>query len=139
MTDGVAFSFTDEQADYLRAHVWAVLATGRRDGSPQVSTIGYVFDGERIAISAKSYTAKWHNAQRQPKVALVVHDGRAQLVVYGTVTCFEDDPERAEWTAKIFEGLSGNSIDDPASIIPMLDQQQRTVLLITPTSASFNP
>jgi hypothetical protein len=38
--------FTDAQLEFLRAHRQAVLATGRRDGSPQVSTVVYAVDGE---------------------------------------------------------------------------------------------
>ena len=56
-------TLTDEQRTYLTDHTWAVLATGRSDGSPQVSMIGYVLDEEdRLIISIKSYTAKWKNA-----------------------------------------------------------------------------
>jgi PPOX class probable F420-dependent enzyme len=85
---------------FLREHVWAVLATGRRDGSPQQSMVGYVVDDDgRIVISAKSYTAKWHNARRQPRVSLTMPDGRAHLVVYGEAECIDADPLRAELPA----------------------------------------
>jgi len=58
-----------QHLDFLRSHVWAVLATGRVDGSPQQSMVGYaVDDDQRLLVSAKSYTAKWNNAVRQPKV-----------------------------------------------------------------------
>ena len=40
--------FTEEQIEYLQAHKWAVLATGKRDGSPQVSQIGYEYNGTAI-------------------------------------------------------------------------------------------
>ncbi|MEO1057680.1 MAG: pyridoxamine 5'-phosphate oxidase family protein, partial [Actinomycetota bacterium] len=73
-----------EHLDFARDHMWAVLATGRTDGSPQQSMVGYLVDDEgRMVISAKSHTAKWNNAVRQPKVSLTVPDGRAHLVVYG--------------------------------------------------------
>ena len=76
--------------EYARAHVWAVLATGRSDGSPQQSMIGYLVDDEgRLVISAKAYTAKWKNAVRQPKVSVSVPDGRAHLVVYGEAEAIE--------------------------------------------------
>jgi PPOX class probable F420-dependent enzyme len=124
--------------DFLRSHVWAVLATGRADGSPQQSMIGYAVDDElRILVSAKSYTAKWKNAVRQPKVSLTVPDGRVHLVVYGTVEPIATDPLRAELTAQIFGALSGAAAPDPASIVPMLDEQQRVVLRITPTKTLF--
>ncbi len=64
-------------------------------------------------------------------------DGRVHLVVYGEVEPIDADPLRAELTAQIFGTLSGNPIPDPASIIPMLDEQQRVVLRITPTKVLF--
>ena len=81
---------TEAQRAFLTAHRWAVLATGRRDGSPQQSMVGYLLDDEgRLVVSAKAYTAKWRNARRQPRVSLTVPDDRAHLVVYGTAECIE--------------------------------------------------
>ena len=60
---------TPEQDAYLREHRLGVLATGRRDGSPQLSTIMYHYDGDDIAISVTSDRAKWLNALRQPHAA----------------------------------------------------------------------
>jgi PPOX class probable F420-dependent enzyme len=132
--------FTDEQLEYVREHVWAVLATGRADGSPQIGMIGYHFDGARFVISTKAFTARWKNALRNPSVAMVIHDGRQQLVVYGTAECIDADPERAELSADVFQVIMGASErPDPAGLIPTLDDQQRTVLRITPTKVSYNP
>ena len=130
---------TDEQRSYLTDHMWAVLATGRMDGSPQVSMIGYVLDAEdRMVISIKSYTAKWKNALRQPRVAIMVPDGRTNATIYGTAECIDTDPLRAELTADVFGRLSGQERPDPTSIIPTLDEQQRTVLRVTADTFLFN-
>ena len=124
---------TDEQREFLAGHTWAILATGRRDGSPQQSMIGYCLDAEdRLVISAKSYTAKWNNAVRRAEVSVAVPDGRACLVVYGRAETIAADPDRAELTADVFAALTGGERPDPASIVPMLDEQQRTVIRITP-------
>ncbi|WP_419865020.1 TIGR03618 family F420-dependent PPOX class oxidoreductase [Candidatus Poriferisodalis sp.] len=129
----------EQQSSFLAEHVWAVLATGRGDGSPQQSMIGYVVDDDgRIVISAKSYTAKWHNAVRQPAVSLCVPDGRVHLVIYGTAETISEDPVRAELTADVFARLMGKDRPDPAGIVPMLNEQQRTVIRITPTGAIFH-
>lgn len=132
-------AYTDEQRDFLDNHVWGVLATGREDGSPQQSMVGYLVDDEgRLVISVKAYTAKWKNALRQPKVSLTVPDGRAHLVVYGAAETIDRDPERAELTADVFAVLSGGERPDPESIVETLDEQERTVLRITPDKVLFH-
>jgi len=124
--------------EFLRSQVWAVPATGRSDGSPQQSMVGYALDDDlRLLVSAKSYTAKWKNAVRQPKVCLTVPDGRIHLVIYGEAEAIDADPLRAELTAQIFGALSGNPAPDPAAIVPMLDEQRRVVLRITPTKTLY--
>lgn len=134
----MSFTWDPDHLAYARDHVWGVLATGRQDGSPQQSMIGYYVDDEgRFVISAKAYTAKWHNAARQPRVSLTVPDGRVHLVAYGEAETIADDPLRAELTAQVFATLSGNDAPDPTSIVPMLDEQQRTILRITPTKVLF--
>jgi PPOX class probable F420-dependent enzyme len=133
-TAGPGFPWEPAHRDFLLAHTWAVLATGRRDGSPQQSMVGYALDDEgRLLVSAKSYTAKWHNAVRQPNVSLCVVEGRAHLVVYGLAETIDAEPLRSELTARVFAAISGQPAPDPAAIVPMLDDQRRTVLRITPT------
>lgn len=133
-----SYAWDAGQRAFLADHLWAVLATGKRDGSPQQSMVGYVVDDHgRLVISVKSYTAKWKNALRQPNVSLTVPDGRQHLVVYGTAEAIDTDPLRAELTADVFAALSGGERSDPADLVETLDAQQRTVLRITPTKTHF--
>ena len=55
----------------------------------------------------------------------------------GDAKAIDADPVPAELTAQVFGALSGNPEPDPASIVPMLDEQQRVVLRITPTKFLF--
>jgi len=124
---------TQEQQEYLSNHKWAVLATGRKDGSPQISQIVYHWNGEDFAVSIKSYTAKWNNALRQPRVALLIPDERRQLVIYGSAECIDEDPDRAEMTLRVHHAF----FDDPDiavtdDLIKILDRDQRTVFRIRP-------
>ncbi len=131
--------FTEEQIAFLTKKTWVVLATGRGDGSPQISQVGYDWNGEELIVSTKSYTAKWKNASKQPKVAILVHEDRRQLIIYGTAECITQDPERADLTAQVFRRLSGNpdvAVDE--NLIKTLDDQARTILRITPTKAFMN-
>jgi len=130
--------FTPQQLEFLAEHKLAALATGRQDGSPQLSHVIYDWDGRDIVVSVKSYTAKWKNALRQPRVALLIHEGRTQLVIYGRAEGIDTDPERAELTARVFRVLTGNpdfAVTD--EFVEGLDAQHRTVLRITPEKAFF--
>ena len=130
---------TTEQRQFLAAHQWAVLATTRQDGSPQQSLVGYAIDQTgRIIISTKAYTAKWHNALRQSHVSLTVVEGRTHLVIYGIADAVADDPPRAELTADLFSHLSGGPRPDPTTLVPTLDEQQRTILHITPSKVVYH-
>ena len=68
---------------------------------------------------------------------MTVCDGRVHLVIYGTAETIDTDPERAELTSLIFATLSGGDAPDPQAIVPMLDEQERTVLRITPEKTLF--
>lgn len=128
---------TEAQERFLREHRLAVLATGRRDGSPQVSTIYYDYDGTDIVISVTSDRWKWKNAVRQPKVALLVNEGRQQLILYGTAEGITDDPDRLELTKRL-RRRGGTDFPDDATFAAQLNEAHRTILRITPDRVSSN-
>jgi len=126
--------YTPEEKTFLDGHVWAILATGRRDGSPQQGMIGYTLDSEgRLLISTRTPTARWKNIERNPRVSVAVPDGREQLLLYGTAELITDDPERAEFTADILAVVRGPERPDPASILAWMNEEHRGVVRITPT------
>ena len=129
---------TAEQSTFLRDHSTAVLGTGRADGSPQLSTVMYDYDGNDVVVSVKSYTAKWKNVLRQQRVALCVNDGRAQLVVYGHAEAISRDPERVELTRRVFRRIAGREPPAASDLVSVLDAQRRTVLRIRPEAAFLN-
>lgn len=131
--------FTAEQRGFLDAHKWGVLGTVRRSGAPHQSMVGYVVDQQdRIVVSTKAYTAKWRNVRRDRRVSFTVVDGRAHLVVDGESEPIETDPERAELSADVFATLADTDRPDPASLVATLDEQQRTIIRITPQRAHFH-
>jgi hypothetical protein len=73
-------------------------------------------------------------AQRgaRPKVCITVPDGRVHVVVYGTAEAITADPDRAELTADLLAAVRGSDRPEPFAIVGWLDEQQRTVLRITP-------
>ncbi|MEV6440804.1 PPOX class F420-dependent oxidoreductase [Amycolatopsis sp. NPDC051716] len=80
---------TDDTAlqDFLAAHRHGVLATIRRDGRPQLSTITYLHDPESATVIASitETRAKTKNMRRDPRVTFHVgsEDGWSYVVVEG--------------------------------------------------------
>jgi PPOX class probable F420-dependent enzyme len=59
--------------EFLGRHRRAVLATRRRDGSPQMSPILAVLDGDGcVVISSRETAMKTRNIRRDPQVSLCV-------------------------------------------------------------------
>ena len=87
---------SDPQREFVDRNLHAVLATARRDGSPQASTVHFSRIGEALYVGAGRNSAKFLNAAREPRVVLVVNEGPAQLVIYGAAELVETDPERVD-------------------------------------------
>ena len=65
--------YSEDEKAFLTAHRWAVLATTRKDGTPQQAMVGYTLDAEgRVLISTTRPSAKWRNIVRTPSVSLTV-------------------------------------------------------------------
>jgi nitroimidazol reductase NimA-like FMN-containing flavoprotein (pyridoxamine 5'-phosphate oxidase superfamily) len=58
--------------DFLKNHRMGIVATGKRDGSPQLSIVSYTVKDSDIVVSTGSATAKYKNARRNPKLSLAV-------------------------------------------------------------------
>jgi PPOX class probable F420-dependent enzyme len=135
----VTATYSDHDRTFLSEHVWAVPATGRRDGTPQQAMVGYALDAEgRLLVSTRRDSAKWLNVLRKPEVSLTVPDGRVHLVVYGRAETIEADPNRAELSADLLAVVRGPERPDPSSIVPWLEEDNRGVLRITPEKTLFH-
>ena len=126
-------ALTPVQDAYLKAHRQGILGTGKRDGSPQLSMINYIFDGDHFWISVTSDRAKWLNSLRQPKVSLLVPEGRAQVIVYGTSEGITDSATRNAMTRRLRAGGPNAAPDDEAEFDRLLNEQRRVILKVTPT------
>ncbi len=69
--------------EFLKNHRSGIFATGKRDGTPQLSYLGYTFNGTDIVIATGDTTAKVKNIRKRPGVSLAVNEGPTCVVVYG--------------------------------------------------------
>lgn len=118
--------------DYLKEHRLGVLATGRRDGSPQQALIAYQFDGSDFVISTRAPSAKAKNIRRQPRVSLTVTDGPRFVVVYGQARIIRESAEVLEFNLTRLASPRQSGPPDREALALRLRREDRVVLVITP-------
>lgn len=124
---------TETQASFLHERQLGILGTGRRDGSPQLSMITYLFDGEHVLISITKDRAKYPNVRRNPRVSMLVPEGRQQVIVYGTAEILEGrERDRAIIAIRAHQGDPLPEDYDLDQFSARLDELKRIVLRITP-------
>jgi len=87
---------SEEVSTWLKDHRLCVFATGRKDGSPQQSLIGYQFDGKQFLLGGQATSYKMKNLARNPGASLAIIDGRGFVLVYGKAELVEDEAEMAK-------------------------------------------
>jgi len=104
----------DQARSFLRDHHRAVLATTRRDGTPQLSPVLAGLDGEgRATVSTRETAMKTLNARRRPHVWLcVLSDGfhGDWIQVEGTASVLSL-PEAMEPLVEYYRRVSGEHPD----------------------------
>ena len=121
---------TPEQEQIIQEEKLAIMATLRRDGSPQLSPINYAYQDGRFFISVTRDRAKYHNVRRSPQVSLCIlrPEGRPYVTVFGRAQIEETDI--VSGTAAIAQRISDRSLPD--NFAELLAQQGRVLIVFTP-------
>jgi PPOX class probable F420-dependent enzyme len=117
----------------------AVLATRRRDGSPQLSPIACGVDGGDIVISSRETAIKTKNARRDPRVSLCVladsfYGPWAQVDGTATVVSL---PEAMDGLIEYYRGISGEH-PDWDDYRDAMQREQRVLIRVRPERAGPN-
>ena len=131
-------ALTPEQLEFLTEHRLAALSTGRKDGSPQTSMVMYGWDGENVVLTFRKWSAKRHNIARQPRVALLVPDGRRALTVYGEAELLEDDPGRVDAFMDLMAGMGMQGEKSRQEFAAQLDEEGRVLARVRPTTVELH-
>jgi PPOX class probable F420-dependent enzyme len=85
-------ALTAEQRAFLEARRFAVLGTINPSGSPHLTVMWYLLDGDEIVFNTRAGRVKDRNLQRDPRVSLLVYadDGYTYLRVDGRVRTIGD-------------------------------------------------
>ncbi|GGB93937.1 PPOX class F420-dependent oxidoreductase [Cellulomonas carbonis] len=128
----------DELVAFLRPRHHAVLATRRRDGSPQMSPVTCGVDDQgRVVVSTYPDRAKAVNARRDPRVSLcVVSDEWDPWVQVDGVAEVIDLPDSVEPLVDYYRSIAGEHPDWDEYRRAMVDQGKS---LIRVTIESWGP
>jgi PPOX class probable F420-dependent enzyme len=105
----------DAARDYLRSHHRAVMATTRRDGSPQMSPVTVTVDDDgMVTVSSRETAVKVKNLRRDPRAWVCAFPdtfyGGPFVQVEGTATIVEL-PEAMELLVDYYRSISGEHPD----------------------------
>jgi PPOX class probable F420-dependent enzyme len=65
----------DERDEYLRRERTCRVATVNGDGSPHLSALWFVWDGEALWLNSIVKSQRWVNIERDPRVSVLVDGG----------------------------------------------------------------
>jgi PPOX class probable F420-dependent enzyme len=122
----------DAAREFIRNHHHAVIATRRRDGSPQLSPVACaVDDSGTVVVSTRETAAKTKNLRRDPRASLcVLADGffGEFVQVEGSVTIVSL-PEAMDGLVDYYRSVSGEHPDWDDYRAAMI-REQRVLLRI---------
>jgi len=75
---------------FLEEKRFAVLATINSDGSPQLTTMWYVLEGDEIVMNTKAGRVKERNIRRDPRIAVCFEEGYSFITISGKVEIIDD-------------------------------------------------
>jgi PPOX class probable F420-dependent enzyme len=132
----------DEAREFVRSHHRAVLATMRRDGTPQLSPVTCGLDDSgAVIVSTRETAAKTKNVRRDPRAWLCVFtDGFFGRFVQleGTVTVVSL-PEAMEGLVAYYRAISGEHPDwDDYRAVMVRDQRVLLRLELTRAGPDFS-
>ncbi len=121
---------TSEQEALIQEQPLGILATVKKDGSPQLTPIYYAYEDGKILISITKTRVKYHNIKRSPQISMCIvkAEGRPYVTVYGTAEIEEQDI--ADGTAKIFKRFSNRPLPD--NFEDGLREQERVLVKLIP-------
>ena len=127
----------DRARDHVRAHHHAVLATTRRDGTPQLSPVAAAVDVRgRVVVSSRETAIKVKNLRREPRAWLCVFPDAFfgdWVQVEGEVTLVSL-PEALEPLVDYYRAVAGEHADW-AEYRAAMQAEQRCLIVVELTRA----
>jgi PPOX class probable F420-dependent enzyme len=75
---------------FLKDKHFGKLATVMKDGSPHVTPIWYMLEGETILVNTARTRVKYFNIMRDNRVCFLVDDGYPYVIIFGRARIADD-------------------------------------------------
>ena len=86
---------------FLQEPRFAVVGTTRRNGTPQLTPVWYLYEDKRVYLSTDVTSAKYRNLRRDRRVCLCIaaaHPDARAVMIYGTVELL---PQDTDWAVEV--------------------------------------
>jgi PPOX class probable F420-dependent enzyme len=83
-------TLSEKARAFLEERRFAVLATLNSDGSPQLTTMWYLLEGDTIIMNTKAGRVKERNMRREPRISVCFEDEYRYVTISGTVELIDD-------------------------------------------------
>jgi PPOX class probable F420-dependent enzyme len=87
-------TLNNKQAELFTGRNWGIIATVRKDGSPQATPVWVDYDGENVLVNSAHGRTKVKNIQRDPRATVTVLPAENQqggyVMVSGPATIVEE-------------------------------------------------
>ncbi len=81
---------SDTVRAFLDSPRFAVLGTVQADGTPHLTVMWYMLEGDEIMMNTTADRVKAVNLRRDPRVALCIEDAHRYVTIYGSVHLIDD-------------------------------------------------
>lgn len=128
---------TDEQDTFIREHLYSVVTTLRRDGSPSNSVIFTVADGDELFFSTTDDRFKTRSIENDARVAVTFLDEGPPyrfVTVEGAARIQRSDIVAAH--VQLNKAMRGDDFSPPDDFADRLAKQGRVIVWITPERVS---
>lgn len=76
-------SFDPKVESFLKGRHFGKIATIRKDGSPHVTPMWYMYEGGKLIVNTTTSRVKFYNIRRDPRVCFLVDDGYPYVMIHG--------------------------------------------------------
>ncbi len=126
----------EQRKQFLEENRYCVVGYNRNQGSPALSPVYYVMDGDDIIISTKRRRAKGRVLAKRPEVSVCIlsekHPSAPALTIYGKATIEKEGA--VDVMMRVGGVMTGNEVPEAArpALEKRAEEEDRVVLRVTP-------